>query len=108
MFRGRRSKESPMPVPQTIERRAVVAAAALLLCAPVAGLAQTAKKSLRIGILVGDTRPPHEEQALLEGLREQGFADHHGRSHRPRWPAAHQQHCLAMLGPSPPQPDDLP
>ena len=64
-----------MPVCRNIERRAVFAVAALLLCAPVAGLAQTAKKSLRIGILAGDIPPPHEEQALLEGLREQGYVE---------------------------------
>ena len=64
-----------MRVPRTIERRAMLAMAALLLCAPVAGLAQTQKKSLRIGILAGDVTAPHEEQALLEGLREQGFVE---------------------------------
>lgn len=63
-----------MHTPLIIERRAAIAAVALLLCAPALGLAQTTGKKLRIGILVGDLPAPHEEQALLEGLREQGFA----------------------------------
>jgi putative tryptophan/tyrosine transport system substrate-binding protein len=64
-----------VPMPLNIERRAAIAAAALLLCAPASGLAQTAKTTLRIGILAGDVTAPHNEQALLEGLREQGFVE---------------------------------
>ncbi len=41
----------------------------------MAGLAQTANKTLHIGILAGDTVAPHEEQALLDGLRAQGFVE---------------------------------
>jgi putative tryptophan/tyrosine transport system substrate-binding protein len=64
-----------VPSPLNIERRSAVAAAALLLCAPTLALAQSAQRMLRIGILVGDLPTPQEEQALLEGLREQGFVE---------------------------------
>ena len=64
-----------MSAPLIIARRAVIAVAALSLCAPMAGLAQTANKTLHIGILAGDSVAPHEEQALLEGLRAQGFVE---------------------------------
>lgn len=64
-----------MPAPLIIERRAVIAAAALLLCAPAAGQAQTANRTLRIGILAGDNVARHEEQALLDTLRERGFVE---------------------------------
>jgi putative ABC transport system substrate-binding protein len=63
-----------MPAPRNIDRRAVIAAA-LLLVAPLAGQAQVANRTLRIGILAGDTVAPHEEQALLQALREQGFVE---------------------------------
>lgn len=64
-----------MPFALIINRRVVIAEAALLLCAPAAGLAQTAKKTLRIGILAGDVVTPRQEQILLEGLRAQGFVE---------------------------------
>lgn len=53
------------------------AAAALLLTAPTAGLAQRADVKARIGILVGGdvARRGHLEQALLDGLREQGLVE---------------------------------
>ena len=64
-----------MPTPLNTERRAAIATAGLLLCAPILALAQKADRKLHIGILVGDVPAPHEEQALLEGLREQGFVE---------------------------------
>jgi putative ABC transport system substrate-binding protein len=56
-------------------RRSLIAAAAWLLCAPVALRAQPANKPIRIGILAGDMVAPHEEQALLAGLRELGYVE---------------------------------
>jgi len=64
-----------VPTPVNIERRAAIAATALLLCTPALGLAQTASKKLHIAILVGDVPAPQEEQALLQGLREHGFVE---------------------------------
>ena len=64
-----------MPTAVDIERRTAIAVAGLLLCAPSLALAQKADRKLHIGILVGDTPSPGEEQALLEGLREQGFVE---------------------------------
>ena len=53
------------------------AAAALLLSAPPPGLAQSKDKTARIGILVGGSyaQRGHLEQALLQGLREQGYVE---------------------------------
>ena len=56
-------------------RRASFRVAALLLCLPVVALAQRTNKTLRIGILAGDLITPGEEQALLEGLRSQGYVE---------------------------------
>ena len=55
----------------------LVAAVALLLTAPLAGLAQSTDKKAHIGILVGGSlgQRGHLEQALLRGLREQGFVE---------------------------------
>lgn len=64
-----------MPTTLFIQRRAVFAAAAFLLCAPASGQAQVSSRSLRIGILAGDDVAPHEERALLDALREQGFVE---------------------------------
>ncbi len=64
-----------MPTPLNIRRRAAIAAAGLLLCAPTLARAQKAHGKLHIGILVGDIPAPHEEQALLQGLREHGFIE---------------------------------
>jgi putative tryptophan/tyrosine transport system substrate-binding protein len=68
--------------PITAGRGAVVQrvagmAAALLLTAPLAGLAQAAEKKAHIGILVGGSlaQRGHLEQALLQGLREQGYVE---------------------------------
>jgi putative ABC transport system substrate-binding protein len=56
---------------------AVIATGALLLTALPAGLAQTPEKTAHIGILVGGSlaQRGHLEQALLLGLREQGYVE---------------------------------
>ena len=64
-----------MSDPLIIQRRTMITAAVFLACAPGLGLAQRAGKTLRIGILAGDVTAPHEEQALLEGLRAQGYVE---------------------------------
>jgi putative tryptophan/tyrosine transport system substrate-binding protein len=58
-------------------RFAAVVAAALWFGAPSAALAQSADKKLHIGILVGGSQASrfHLEQALLQGLREQGYVE---------------------------------
>lgn len=50
---------------------------ALLLTAPPQSLAQSKDKTTRIGLLVAGSYPPrsHFEQALLAGLREQGYIE---------------------------------
>jgi putative ABC transport system substrate-binding protein len=60
-----------------MKRIAVIAAGALLLAAPPAGLAQAQEKTAHIGILVGGSlaQRGHLEQALLQGLREQGYIE---------------------------------
>src|SRR4029453_3621720 len=59
------------------KRIAAIAAGALLLIALPAGLAQSPEKKAHIGILVGGTlaQRGHLEQALLKGLREQGYVE---------------------------------
>lgn len=64
-----------MSDPLILKRRAAIVTATLLLCAPGLGRTQTPNKTLRIGILAGDQTAPHEEQALLEGLRAQGYVE---------------------------------
>lgn len=64
-----------MSNPQIVQRRGVIMAATLLLCAPGLGLAQKANRTLRVGILAGDLATPQEEQALLDGLRVQGYVE---------------------------------
>jgi putative tryptophan/tyrosine transport system substrate-binding protein len=64
-----------VPMPLNAGRRAAIASAGLLLCAPTWVLAQKTERKLHIGILVGDLPAPHEEQALLQGLREHGFVE---------------------------------
>ena len=56
---------------------AVTAATALLLSASPGALTQTAEKKAHIGILVGGSQAQrgHLEQALLQGLREQGYVE---------------------------------
>ena len=56
---------------------AVIATGALLLTALPAGLAQSPEKTAHIGILVGGSlaQRGHLEQALLQGLREQGYVE---------------------------------
>ena len=60
-----------------MKRMAVVATGALLLIAPLAGLAQSPEKTAHIGILVGGSlaQRGHLEKALLQGLREQGYVE---------------------------------
>ncbi len=64
-----------MPKPSSIPRRKMIAAAAALLGAPALAIAQNSGKTLRIGILAGDSISPGEDQALLEGLRAHGFVE---------------------------------
>jgi putative ABC transport system substrate-binding protein len=47
----------------------------VLLCLPALAMAQPAPRPVRIGILFGDAPMPHELVALLEGLRELGYAE---------------------------------
>jgi putative ABC transport system substrate-binding protein len=60
-----------------MKRIAAIAAGALLLTAPPAGLAQAPEKKAHIGILVGGSlaQRGHLEHALLQGLREQGYVE---------------------------------
>ena len=61
-----------------IKRVATAAAiAGALLTAPPSSLAQSQAKAAHIGILVGGSQAQrgHLEQALLEGLREQGYVE---------------------------------
>jgi putative ABC transport system substrate-binding protein len=60
-----------------IKRLAVIATGALLVIAPPAGLAQSPDRAAHIGILVGGSlaQRGHLEQALLQGLREQGYVE---------------------------------
>ena len=55
----------------------LTAATALLVAAPHAAIAQAQEKSAHVGILVGSTvaQRGHLEQALLQGLREQGYVE---------------------------------
>lgn len=61
----------------SIARIVAVAAGALLLVASAASSAQTPERPARIGILVGGSiaQRGHLEQALLDGLREQGYVE---------------------------------
>ena len=56
---------------------AVAATGVLLLTAPVGGLAQPPDSRVHVGILVmgGLEQRGHLEQALLQGLREQGYVE---------------------------------
>lgn len=58
-------------------RMAAIAVGVLLLTASPAGLAQSPEKKAHIGILVGGglAQRGHLEQALLRGLREQGYIE---------------------------------
>ena len=60
-----------------MKRIAAIAAGALLLTVPPAGLAQSPQGTAHIGILVGGSlaQRGHLEQALLQGLREQGYVE---------------------------------
>jgi len=60
-----------------MKRFAAIAASALLLTAPALALAQSLEKTAHIGILVGGSlaQRGHLEQALLQGLREQGYVE---------------------------------
>lgn len=56
---------------------AALAAGALLLVAPAAASAQAPEKKVHVGILIGGSvaQRGHLEQALLQGLREQGYVE---------------------------------
>ena len=60
-----------------MKRIAMIATGALLLTAPPASVAQSPEGTARIGILVGGSlaQRGHLEQALLQGLREQGYVE---------------------------------
>ncbi|HSB21630.1 MAG TPA: ABC transporter substrate-binding protein [Burkholderiaceae bacterium] len=60
-----------------MKRIAAIATGALLLIAPLGGLAQAPQKTAHIGILVGGSlaQRGHLEQALLRGLGEQGYVE---------------------------------
>jgi putative ABC transport system substrate-binding protein len=60
-----------------MKRIAAIAAGALLLIASPAGFAQSPEKKVHIGILVTGSlgQRGHLEQALLQGLREQGYVE---------------------------------
>lgn len=57
-----------------MHRRHLLLTGPWLLSAP-AVQAQPEQKKIRIGILFGDAPMPHEEVALREGLREQGYVE---------------------------------
>lgn len=59
------------------KRIAAIAAGVLLVIALPAGLAQSPEKKAHIGILVGGSvaQRGHLEQALMQGLREQGYVE---------------------------------
>lgn len=58
-----------------MQRRTLILAGALLFAVLGLGCGQSEQKKVRIGILVGDLTAPHEEEALLTGLREQGLVE---------------------------------
>ena len=60
-----------------VKRIAAIAAGTLLLTAPGGGLAQSPEKAAHIGLLVSGSlaQRGHLEQALLQGLREQGYVE---------------------------------
>ena len=58
-----------------MQRRTMMLAGVALLSVTGPVFAQSTQKTVRIGMLVGDLTAPHEEQALLEGLREQGLVE---------------------------------
>jgi len=76
---------------------AAIATVALLLTTPPSGLAQSTERKAHIGILVGGSvaQRGHLEQALLQGLREQGYIEgknlvlerRYGDGHGDRTPA---------------------
>lgn len=58
-----------------MHRRTTLLVSTVLLSSPSWALAQAGQKKIRIGILFGDAPMPHEEVALAEGLREQGYVE---------------------------------
>jgi putative tryptophan/tyrosine transport system substrate-binding protein len=60
-----------------MKRIAAIAAGALFVTAPAVGFAQSPEQKAHIGILVGGSlaQRGHLEQALLQGLREQGYVE---------------------------------
>lgn len=66
-----------MTMKRSWQRLAAAAAAALWLGAPMTSFAQVPDKKLHIGILVGGSQANrgHLEQALLQGLRDEGYVE---------------------------------
>lgn len=58
-----------------MRRRKLILAGASLVAAPDPGYGQSQQKIVRIGVLAGDLTAPHEEEALIAGLREQGLVE---------------------------------
>lgn len=56
-----------------MKRRSLILAGASLLA--VAACGKPEQKTVRIGIVAGDIVAPHEEEALIAGLREQGLVE---------------------------------
>lgn len=58
-----------------MQRRQLVFAATSALAASGLAFAQTRPTLLRIGVLVGDQIAPHEDEALVAGLRQAGLVE---------------------------------
>lgn len=58
-----------------MHRRTLALALAAVFSAPCVGFAQSRDKMVRIGVLMGDLSTQKEEQALVDGLREQGLVE---------------------------------
>lgn len=58
-----------------MRRRLLILAATTLSLPPGLAFGQPKGRTVRIGILAGDATAPHEEQALLASLREQGLVE---------------------------------
>jgi len=58
-----------------MQRRTLILVGASLVVAPGLVVAQPKGRTVRIGILAGDSTAPNEEEALLAGLREQGLIE---------------------------------
>ncbi|MBP6852452.1 MAG: ABC transporter substrate-binding protein [Rhodoferax sp.] len=58
-----------------MHRRHLILAATSALAAPGLAVAQARPKPFRIGLLVGDLIAPHEDEALVAGLRQAGLVE---------------------------------